>query len=154
MRALVTHYQDVTEQRRTEAALRRMESMRDTAEGIAHIGSVRWDLATGKAEWSPETYRLFAMSPEEFDGDNSAVFEQRFHPDDRVKAEEATARALRTGVISPAEYRVIWPDGSEHAAAWRGDDGVRSRRQTRRHHRLLPRRDRGAPRRRRPGALQ
>ena len=121
-------FSDVTEHREANLLLRRTEAMRDTAERIAHIGSVRWDLTTGKTEWSPEMYRLFAITPEEFDGDNAVLFETRFHPDDRARAEKATARALKTGVISPTVYRVIWPDGTEHLLHGEGkteyaDDG-------------------------------
>jgi PAS domain S-box-containing protein len=105
---------DITERKAVETALRRTEAMRDTAERIARIGSVRLDLTTGKAQWSPETYRLFGMTADEFDGDSQVVFDARFHPEDRIRVEQATARALRTGVISPADYRVVWPDGSEH----------------------------------------
>jgi PAS domain S-box-containing protein len=113
-------FSDVTKHREANLLLRRMEAMRDTAERIAHIGSVRWDLATQKAECSPETYRLFAIAPEEFDSDSAIVFERRVHPDDRVRAEEAMERALQTGATSPAEYRVTWPDGSEHVLRGEG----------------------------------
>jgi PAS domain S-box-containing protein len=107
-------FADITESMEAELLLRRMQAMRDTAERIAHVGSLRWDLATQKAEWSPETHRLFDLSPDQFDGDSSVVLETRFCPEDRARAEEGMARALQTGVISPADYRVVWSDGSEH----------------------------------------
>jgi PAS domain S-box-containing protein len=105
---------DITARRVIEQALRRMQATRDTAEIIANVGSVRWDLTTQKAEWSPGMHRLFALSEEEFVGDNAVVLQERFAPEDRARVEEGMTRALQTGVISPADYRVVWPDGSEH----------------------------------------
>ena len=105
---------DITELKRNEEALRESKRMRDITENVARVGSVRWDFSTGRAEWSPETYRLFALTPEQFDGDSSVVFKTRVHPDDRARLEEALARAVSTGKISGTDVRVVWPDGSEH----------------------------------------
>ena len=91
-----------------------------------------------QAEWSPETSpTLRPRRPEEFDGESAVVFQKRFHPDDRARAEEATARRPQDG--RDLAHRVSGDLAGRHGArpARRGQDGVRGRRQTRRHHRLF-----------------
>jgi len=100
--------------KQAEDALRESKVMRDITEAAAHVGSTRHDLTTGHATWSPEMYRLFAIAPEEFTGDTMTIFEKRVHPGDlaRLRGEVAAVRA--TGRAGPVEFRLVWPDGSEH----------------------------------------
>ncbi|MEI6725753.1 MAG: PAS domain S-box protein, partial [Actinomycetes bacterium] len=100
--------------KQVEEALRQSKAMRDITEAAAHVGSVRRDLVTGQSTWSPETYRLFALAPDESVGDTAAIFERCVHPGDRARLEEAAGGVRATGRAGPVEFRVIWPDGSEH----------------------------------------
>jgi signal transduction histidine kinase len=94
-------------------AVRESERVRDVAESIARVGSWRFDFATQRATWSPEMYRLFAV-PEDYDGGLPTLLETRIHPDDRAAVQKATAQVMSTGEGASVEYRVVWPDGTEH----------------------------------------
>ena len=108
-----TIVRDLSERKAAEATLHESEAMRTIAEEIAQVGSFSWDIASGRSVWSPEMYRLFDLTPEEFDGDARVLLDTRIHPDDRALVEEATARAAKTGEPTPVEFRVVWRDGTE-----------------------------------------
>jgi PAS domain S-box-containing protein len=105
---------DVTERKRTAAALLDSEAMRDVAESVALVGSWSWSPATQQTTWSPEMYRLFDVGPEEFDGNFAPLVEARVHPDDRDLLLKTIAAVVETGAPIPAEYRVVHRDGSVH----------------------------------------
>ena len=108
--ALVGYVQDVTEQRRVEMELRESEAMRDLAESVAHVGSLRWDLASQRVALTPEGCRLFGVSPEDFDGDIATILGGSVHPDDLGIAERALVASAETGISDPVEFRLLLPD--------------------------------------------
>ena len=54
---------DVSEQKRTEQALRTSERRLREALQVGRMGWLDWDLVTNEIRWSPETYRLFGRDP-------------------------------------------------------------------------------------------
>ena len=52
--------------REAEEELRAKEYSLSESQRIAHVGSWSWDLATGVLTWTPETYRLYGVSPDTF----------------------------------------------------------------------------------------
>src|ERR1035441_7119555 len=55
---------DITERKRAEEELRAKERVLSESQSIAHVGSWNCDLATGIVTWTPETYRLYGVSPD------------------------------------------------------------------------------------------
>ena len=53
-------------------------------------------------------------------GKTLTAFENLIHPDDRQSIIELTREAMRTGQPTEGEWRVVWPDGSLHWIASRG----------------------------------
>jgi PAS domain S-box-containing protein len=110
---------DVTEHIRAEEALRNSEERLRMAQWAAHIGTFDVNLRTGVDTWTPETEALYGLPPGGFGG-SLAAFENLIHPDDRQRIIELTHEMLRTGKPTEAEWRVVWPDGSVHWIASRG----------------------------------
>lgn len=101
---------DVTELRRTEDMLRRLNERFEMAQRAARVGVWDWDVITGRVEWSKEMYHLLGLHPAEdeasFDTWNSVL-----HPDDVEIANERIQRSLRDHTFLDNEYRVVREDG-------------------------------------------
>jgi len=99
------------EQYQAAEALREKELLLSESQRIAHIGSWSRDVATCATSWSPETYRIFGVSPETFVRSDEK-FLSLIHPDDRA-AILAWVNARLAGEGPPdLEYRARLPDGS------------------------------------------
>jgi PAS domain S-box-containing protein len=109
-----------------EAAIRAQENAREdalarTAESEARLrvalnagdlGSWEYIPSTNQFTTSANCRAIFGRTSGE-----SFAYEDlisAIHPDDRHKQAEAVAQALATGTDLHVEYRVRWPDGSEH----------------------------------------
>lgn len=85
------------------------------------IGWWRWDLVSHKTMWSPEMFAIFGVDQDTFDGDVSAVHQQRVHPDDLAVVNAASEKVLLTGEPTPMEYRIVLPDGHIRTVWTQGD---------------------------------
>jgi PAS domain S-box-containing protein len=84
----------------------------------AKIGVFTSDIQTGVNSWSQELEELYGLPPGTFGGTYSA-WESLIHPEDRDEALKRVEEALKTGLPTEGEWRVIWPDGSVHWLAGR-----------------------------------
>ncbi len=110
---------DITAEKRAGEILRESERQRDLALQAGRMGTWRWDSGTDVSTWSPTQESLFGMAPGSYNGTQQS-FLDRVHPDDRSPVVAAVRKAIQTGVDYGMEYRVIWPDGSEHWLAAQG----------------------------------
>lgn len=106
---------ELSERRIRHAAERKqaeIEGNFEMAINAARLGTWAWYPASEKLVWSDACRALFAIPPGE------PVDFPRYlgclHPDDRERVQAAVHRAVATGGDYDQEYRVIWPDGSEH----------------------------------------
>ena len=82
----------------------------DLALSAAGTGSYEWDLATNELRWDERLVAMFGYEPEDFRGEFSQ-FEDRIHPDDRVRVTETLDRAIAALGDLSLQYRIVRPDG-------------------------------------------
>jgi PAS domain S-box-containing protein len=113
-------YLDGVERRcRAEAALSASERRLQLAMEAAALGAFDFDLRTEKIIWDERTERMYGFEPGGFDGTYEA-FARRIHPDDLPKVTRDVDAARDSRSTFSHEFRVVWPDGTEHWLFGRG----------------------------------
>jgi PAS domain S-box-containing protein len=109
--------QDITERKQSENALRESEARLKYAQGLAHLGYVEVNVATGNTCWSEETFRILGLEPvlpisegpqQEYDFQN---FLKYVHPDDAEKVTQAARQLIEEGQPFQIEHRLLRPTG-------------------------------------------
>ena len=111
---------DITERRRTETALHESEERLRLTLDAARMGTFDWDTPRGTITWSREHEALWGYAPGEFGG-TYAAFAERVHRDDLSGVDAEVARCISAREPFSHEFRVVWPDGSVHWIASRGE---------------------------------
>ena len=101
---------DVTQQKRSEAALRESESRLRHAIEATGMGTWTWDHTTGEHLWDAAICDIFGVTPDRVPHTHEE-FLTLVHPEDRDDATATIARYLETGMYSDQRYRIIRPDG-------------------------------------------
>lgn len=112
---------DITEQRRTEKALRETKAALDFALQATEVGDWDLDLNLNKSRRSLRHDQCFGYTqavPENAWGVDA--FLRHIHPEDRYRVETSMNQAIAPLQDWGAEFRVSWPDGSVHWLAARG----------------------------------
>ncbi len=110
---------DTTERRQMEEALRERDERLRVALHAARTGTWKWDLRTNLDTIDESLKSLFGLEPGQ-DIKTIDDFYRVVHPDDREQVKASFERTLREGAHLEIEFRVVWPDGSEH---WLLDQG-------------------------------
>lgn len=107
------------ERKRTNEAVLEYEKRLSLAVDAAQIGIFDWKVQSGKITWSHHYAALFGLGPDQFGG-TCDDFQQCVHPDDREATFDEIKRSFADGEEFGHDFRVVWPDGSEHWIAARG----------------------------------
>jgi PAS domain S-box-containing protein len=118
---------DVTDRKRTEAALQEASDRVALAAHGAGIGTWILDTQTGAALWDDQMFLLRGLEPR----DTALTEDERYaitHVEDRDRIRNALAESSKTGASVTYEFRVLRPDGSwrwlaSRSIAVRNDDG-------------------------------
>lgn len=111
---------DVTEQRRTEAALKVSEERLRLAFEAAHLGVWDWDIRSNAVQWSENVHAVFGLSREAFAGTYEAYL-SLVHPEDFDRVLKAISQAIQDDADYQIEHRILRPDGAVRWVACRGD---------------------------------
>ncbi len=113
-------FQDVTERRRVDEALRFAAEQRRLALEAGHVGTWDYDFVAGTVFWDETCRTIFGVSSgEELEYPKVIGI---MHAEDRDRVDHAVRAALRpdSNGIYEAEYRVVHPDGTQRWVAATG----------------------------------
>jgi PAS domain S-box-containing protein len=121
-------FTDVTDQIKTEEALKENSLLMTQAQSMAHLGNWQWNIPANKVTWSDELYAIYGLSKEIFE----ATFEAyllRLHADDRERVQQIIQHALEKKEAVTFEERIIRPSGEiRYLKSWglvtTNDDGI------------------------------
>ncbi|WP_281283056.1 PAS domain S-box protein [Leptospira fletcheri] len=112
--SLVFLVTDITDSLLAERALKESEENLRLALNAAKMGTWSWNLQDDSMHWSKNTFDLFGISFEEFQGTGSGFF-ALVHPEDSSLMEDAVDKSLRGETKDfHLEYRIFHKDGTVH----------------------------------------
>ena len=111
LRMIGTHIDITAHKEAEERLLRSEEHLRLATEG-AELGVWYWEMTTQTLNWSERCKVHLGLPP----GAEPSVdhFYRAAHPDDRFRVEALINQAVADRSDYAAEYRIRWPDGSQH----------------------------------------
>ena len=116
---MVAMVEDITDKKTAEEALRASEERLRLAQQAARIGTFERNVRTGVVTWSTNLEPMYGLQAGSFNGTTTAFFLNLIHPDDRAIVKELVDGALKTGLPTTGEWRVLWPDSTVHWIAGR-----------------------------------
>jgi PAS domain S-box-containing protein len=102
---------EITDRTRAQEDLQRSEAYLAEGQKLSHTGSGAWNVSTGEAFWSDETYRIYGFEPGSVKP-SYEVFFQLVHLEERVSLQEAFQRAVRKRSNYDLNFRIVRPDGA------------------------------------------
>src|SRR5918993_2626858 len=129
--SIIAVAQDITDAKKTEAALAESEARLQLALEVAGVSTWELDVRTGEVHLSESVYRVLGLE----NGDLALTLEgflRVVHPDDRARLDEAMKASIEAGSRYAADFRIVRADGAVRwllvrAQTFRDDDGVPAR---------------------------
>jgi signal transduction histidine kinase len=94
------------------AGLQRSEAFLAEAQRMSSIGSWNWKIASGRAVWSAEHYRILGRDPGLEPFPSYRMFIEIVHPEDRAALEQKLQAAVRERARLAVDYRIVLADGT------------------------------------------
>ncbi len=116
---LITSARDITERKRAEATLLHNQAMLARTEGLAHVGSWEWEVATDTVVWSKELFNILQWDPAEGPA-SYADHLKLYPPQDLALLRPAVEAAVLRGVPYELELHALRPSGEVRICLARG----------------------------------
>jgi diguanylate cyclase (GGDEF)-like protein/PAS domain S-box-containing protein len=110
---------DISRRKQAEAALRESEAHLRLAMDAAQMGMWYWEAGTDRFTYSDGLNTLFGR-PADAPLADYRHLQESMHPEDRELFDATLRHAIKKGSDFQIDYRVVWPDGSVHWVANRG----------------------------------
>lgn len=104
----VVTIRDITDFKIEHQVLVDREHQLRVAQGLANLGSFRYDLTTGEFSWSAELFDLLQVE-EESGPLSPQVYLEHVHPEDRDAVEAAWTVLITEGIRMDISYRLVLP---------------------------------------------
>ena len=99
------------ERRKAEEALGKSKKLLQETQKITAVGGWEFELSSGRLTWTEEVYRIYGVSPAEYDPNDIDRDFAFYHPDDREKIASAFKKAAREGIPYDMELRFVNASG-------------------------------------------
>jgi PAS domain S-box-containing protein len=104
---------DITEAKKAVKDLEQLSTRLSLATRAGGVGVWDYDLMNNTLIWDEQMFSLYGISRNEFNGAYEA-WKSGLHPDDVERSDAEIQMAISGEKEFDTEFRVIWPDGSEH----------------------------------------
>ena len=102
---------EIIERKSAEEKIRRGKAFLAEGQRISRTGTWSWNVASGKATWSEEHYRIFGFDPEKTEA-SFQMFMETVHPEDREFIKQKLDEAIYERTGFDLEFRLALADGS------------------------------------------
>jgi PAS domain S-box-containing protein len=103
---------EIVQRTQAETALRDSETRLLTAQEVAHLGFLDWNLETNKVAYSDEACRLYGISRDSAPTTPDRLISRVVYPDDQALVQKRLADAARGLSKFELDHRILRPDGT------------------------------------------
>lgn len=111
---LMGAYQDITTRKMAEQQQKMITQRLSLACRAGGIGIWEYNVVSQELIWDDAMFSLYGMVRNQFTG-SYETWKSGLHPEDRQRSEWELQEAIEGKKNFNTEFRVIWPDGSEHS---------------------------------------
>ncbi len=103
---------DISIRKEAEETIQNKTNQLIEAQQLAHIGSWEWDVRSNKINWSDELFRIYGLTPHEFQADYESYL-RYVHPDDRDYVNSIIQQAFKDHQPYAFFHRAVCADGKD-----------------------------------------